>query len=283
MKTKIFAMAIAALALAACNKNNDDFTVDNLKDTPITIASAGVADLTTRAIYEGQLIGSVEENVSISVWVEGSADKYRADNMNWQHPGTSWYSESTVLYEGSDNQTICALSPYREDATIESGVTITADGVTDYLVASESLITSNPVNINMAHAMTKLVLCPTFGSEATGETIATVEVQNMHTKGTLNINTNSWHGCEGSAPFTMTNNQVIVVPMESCQSFPMVITMDSGRIFKATISLAAVGNKLESGTQYEIKLQLGKDIVAPGGITAKSWGTPISGGDLATE
>ena len=50
MKTKIFAMAIAALALAACDKNNDDFTVDNLKDTPITV-SAGVADLATRAGY----------------------------------------------------------------------------------------------------------------------------------------------------------------------------------------------------------------------------------------
>ena len=53
MKTKIFAMAIAALALVACDKNNDDFTVDNLKDTPLTIASAGVAELTTRAITEG--------------------------------------------------------------------------------------------------------------------------------------------------------------------------------------------------------------------------------------
>ena len=35
---KYFAMAIAALALAACDNNNDDFTVDNLKDTPIAIA-----------------------------------------------------------------------------------------------------------------------------------------------------------------------------------------------------------------------------------------------------
>ena len=49
MKTKIFAMAIAALALAACDKNNDDLGIDNTKDTPITILSAGVADLSTRA------------------------------------------------------------------------------------------------------------------------------------------------------------------------------------------------------------------------------------------
>ena len=102
MKTKIFAMAIAALALAACDKNNDDFTVDNLKDTPLTIASAGVAELTTRAITEGQLVGSVDENVSISVWVEGSAEKFNANNVEWVHDGTDWYSNSTVLYEGED-------------------------------------------------------------------------------------------------------------------------------------------------------------------------------------
>ena len=46
---KYFAMAIAALALAACDKNNDDLGIDNTKDTPITILSAGVADLSTRA------------------------------------------------------------------------------------------------------------------------------------------------------------------------------------------------------------------------------------------
>ena len=69
MKTKIFAMAIAALALAACDKNNDDFTVDNLKDTPLTIASAGVAELTTRAIINGQLEGRMEEPIVMSVCI----------------------------------------------------------------------------------------------------------------------------------------------------------------------------------------------------------------------
>ena len=127
MKTKIFAMAIAALALAACDKNNDDFTVDNLKDTPLTIASAGVAELTTRAIIEGQLIGSVDENVSISVWIEGSAEKYNANNVEWVHNGgNDWYSNSTVLYEGENKQKICALYPYREGATEDGEIAINA-------------------------------------------------------------------------------------------------------------------------------------------------------------
>lgn len=280
---KYFAMAAAALALAACDKNNDDFTVDNLKDTPLTIASAGVAELTTRVITEGQLIGSVDENVSISVWVEGSAEKYNANNVEWVNDGSNyWYSNSTVLYEGENKQKICALSPYVNGASAE-GVTITADGVTDYLVASQTSITSNPVNICMSHALAKLVLNPTLGTEVTGDNIATVEVQNMYTQGTLNVEVNNWTNCTGTTAFTMTNNEVLVVPMEGCESLPIVITMDSGRVFSANISLANVDNKLEGGTQYTIKLQIGHDTVTIGDISAASWGTPISGGNLETE
>ena len=279
---KYFAMAAAALALAACDKNNDDFTVDYLKDTPLTIASAGVAELTTRAITEGQLVGAVDENVSISVWVEGSADKYNANNVEWVHDGTNWHSNSTVLYEGENKQKICALSPYVENASA-AGITITADGVTDYLVASQTSITSNPVNICMSHALAKLVLNPTLGTEVTGDNIATVEVQNMYTQGTLNVKLNNWTNCTGTTAFTMTNNEVLVVPMEGCESFPIVITMESGRVFSANISLANVDNKLEGGTQYTIKLQIGQDKVTLGDITAASWGVPVDGGDLETE
>lgn len=280
---KYFAMAIAALALAACDKNNDDFTVDNLKDTPLTIASAGVAELTTRVITEGELIGAADEPVTMSVWVVGSAEKYNANNVEWVHDGgNDWYSNSTVLYEGENKQKICALSPYVDGASAE-GVTITANGVTDYLVASQTLITSNPVNINMSHALAKLVLNPTLGTELTGDNIATVEVQNMYTQGTLNVEENNWTNCTGTTAFTMTNNEVLVVPMEECQSFPIVITMESGRVFSANISLANVDNKLEGGTQYNINLQIGQDKVTLGGITADSWGVPVDGGDLETE
>ncbi len=289
MKQKLFTLAMAVTMLAACS-NNDDVVpeVDNIKDTPITIASADVADLTTRFITEGQLVGSVDENVSISVWVEGSAEKYNANNVEWVHDGTNWYSNSTVLYEGANsNQKICALSPYVENASA-AGVTITADGVTDYLVASQTTITSNPVNICMSHALAKLVLNPTLGTEVTGESIAKVEVQNMYVSGTLNIKENSWSD-QGEATATLSMNkvngnyEVLVVPMESCESFPIVITMESGRVFSANISLANVDNKLEGGTQYTIKLQIGHDTATIGDISAASWGTPVVGGDLETE
>ena len=286
MRTKFLAFAATALMLASCSNDEVLTPQDDLKDTPITIASAGVAELTTRAITEGQLVGSVDENVSISVWVEGSAENYNANNVEWVHIGTDWYSNSTVLYEGENKQKICALSPYVDGASAE-GVTITADGVTDYLVASQTSITSNPVNICMSHALAKLVLNPTLGTEVTGDNIATVEVQNMYTQGTLNVEVNNWTNCTGTTAFTMNkvnaNYEVLVVPMEECESFPIVITMSSGRVFSANISLANVDNKLEGGTQYTITLQVGHDTVTIGDISAASWGTPVDGGNLETE
>lgn len=285
MKKKFLVFAATALMLASCS--TDEVPQDSLKDTPITIASADVDELSTRVVTEGQLVGSVDDNVSISVWVEGSAEKYNANNVEWVHNGTDWDSNSTVLYEGENKQKICALSPYVDGASAE-GVTITADGVTDYLVASQTSITSNPVNICMSHALVKLVLNPTLGTEVTGDNIATVEVQNMYTQGTLNVKENSWSD-QGEATATLSMNkvnenyEVLVVPMEECQSFPIVITMESGRAFSANISLANVDNKLEGGTQYTITLQVGHDTVTIGAISAVSWGTPVDGGDLETK
>ena len=282
MRTKLLAFAATALMLASCSNDEVLTPQEDLKDTPISIASAGVADLSTRAINNGLLEGTSDAEATMSVWVEGSAEKYNANNVEWVHNGTNWYSNSTVLYEGENKQKICALSPYVDGASAE-GVTITADGVTDYLVASQTLITSNPVNICMSHALVKLVLNPTLGTEVTGDNIATVEVQNMYTQGTFNVEINNWTNCTGTTALTMTNNEVLVVPMKECQSFPIVITMSSGRVFSANISLANVDNKLEGGTQYTIKLQIGHDTVTIGDISAASWGTPVDGGDLETE
>lgn len=284
MKTKIFAMAIAALALAACDKNNDDFTVDNLKDTPLTIASAGVAELTTRAITEDdKLIGSKDVPVAMSVWVEGSAEKYNASNVEWVHDGTDWYSNSTVLYAGKNQQKIYALYPYREGATEDGEIAINATEQADYLIATQSLIDENPIHLTMRHAFAKLSLMPTFGTEAGGLEIVSIEVKNMYASGTLNIKENTWtYPGEATATLAMTNHEVLVIPMEECESFPIVITMNDGRVFKATISLAAVENELKFNSQYNISLQIGQDKVFVGDITAAPW-VAENGGNLETE
>ena len=274
--------ALSSFLFISCDQN-DDLVVDNTKDTPIAIASAGVAELTTRAIIEGQLIGRMEEPIVMSVWVEGSGDNYNAKNIKWFNDGGNWYTNNTVLYAGENQQKIYALYPYREGATEDGKIAINATEQADYLIATQNLIDENPIHLTMRHAFAKLSLMPTFGTEAGGLEIVSIEVKNMYASGTLNIKEDTWtYQGEATATLAMTNHEVLVIPMEVCESFPIVITMSDGRVFKATISLAAVDNELKSNSQYKISLQIGQDKVTVGNITAAPW-VAENGGNLETE
>ena len=285
MKTKYFSIIAVALALVACDKNNDDFNIDNTKDTPITIASAGVAELTTRVITDDNKLEGImnEESAHMGVFVTGgSADKYNATNMHWQHDGDHWDCTKTVLFEGaSSQQKIYAYSPFFFDST--GSIAVNASEQKDWLVATATDLTSSVVNLTMTHALTKLVLKPTFGTELTSQTITSVKVEGMYASGTLNVSDNTWSDLpEANTILAMANNELLVIPMESCTSLPITITMDDARVFKTTINLATVGNKLEAGTQYNINLQIGQDKVTLGDITASPWGY-AAGGVLETE
>lgn len=285
MKTKYFSIIAAALALVACDKNNDDFNIDNTKDTPITIASAGVAELTTRVITDDNKLEGImnEESAHMGVFVTGgSADKYNATNMHWQHDGDHWDCTRTVLFEGaSSTQKIYAYSPFFFDST--GSIAVNASEQTDWLVATATDITSSVVNLTMTHALTKLVLKPTFGTELTSQTITSVKVEGMYASGTLNVSDNTWSDLpEANTILAMANNELLVIPMESCTSLPITITMEDARVFKTTINLATVENMLEAGVQYNIALQIGQDKVTLGEITASPWGY-ATGGVLETE
>ena len=284
MRTKFLAFAATALMLASCSNDEVLTPQDDLKDTPLTIASAGVAELTTRVITEeGHLIGRMEEPIVMSVWVEGSGDNYNAKNIKWFNDGGNWYTNNTVLYAGENQQKIYALYPYCEGATEDGKIAINATEQADYLIAKQNLIDENPIHLTMRHAFAKLSLMPTFGTEAGGLEIVSIEVKNMYASGTLNIKEDTWtYQGEATATLAMTNHEVLVIPMEVCESFPIVITMNDGRVFKATISLAAVGNELKSNSQYKISLQIGQDKVTVGNITAAPW-VAENGGNLETE
>ncbi len=283
---KYFTIAAAALALVACDKNNDDFNIDDTKDTPITIASAGVAELTTRVITDDNKLEGITDGefVNMGVFVSGgSADKYNATNMHWQHDGDHWDCTRTVLFEGaSSQQKIYAYSPFFFDST--GSIAVNASEQEDWLVATADDLTSSVVELTMTHALTKLVLKPTFGTELTSQTITSVKVEGMYASGTLNVFDNTWSDLpEANTILAMANNELLVIPMESCTSLPITITMEDARVFKTTINLATVENMLEAGVQYNIRLQIGQDKVTLGEITASSWGSPVDSGQLETE
>ena len=237
----------------------------------------------SRAIENGKLVGAADAPAEIGIFItDGSADKYNATNVKWTHDGTSWTADSSILFEGADsNQKISAYYPYAENVTAGS-VTVTASEQTDWLVAPATDLTSSNVNLNMTHALTKLVINPsTFGSEVDNTSIAKIEVGGMYASGDLNIADNSWSNLSSpNATLEMKNNELLVIPMASCTSFDVVITMEDNRVFTTTVTCP--DGKLEAGTQYNIKLKIGQDVVVLGGITATPWGAPVDGGKLET-
>lgn len=278
MKTyRHIALAALALSFAACSQVDDFTPQGDLKDTPITIASAGVAELTTRA--GSVLVGTEENPATMSVFVSGgTTDRYDATNVKWTNEGSYWNGVSAMLFEGvGSQQQIYALSPYVEGAT-DGPVTITADGRTDYLVATQTSLTSSVVSLTMTHALAKLVLIPTFGTEVTDQTITSVKVGGMYASGTLDIAGNTWDAGEETTELTMTDKELLVIPMEACSGFPITITMADGRMFKTTVSLNGVENKLAAGTQYNIKLQIGQDKVTIEQVSTSDFGSPFGDG-----
>lgn len=278
VKLSVFTFPLSVLI--SCSQQEIE-PAGSMKDAPLAIASAGVAELTTRVITDDKKLEGITDGefVDMGVFVTGgSADKYNATNMHWHHNGDHWDCTKTVLFEGaSSQQKIYAYYPY-VDATTGS-VTVTASEQTDWLVATATDLTSSVVNLTMTHALTKLVLKPTFGTELTSQTITSVKVEGMYASGTLNVSDNSWSDLpEANTILAMANNELLVIPMESCTSLPITITMEDARVFKTTINLATVDNKLEAGVQYNIKLRIGKDKVTIEQISTSDFDSPFGDG-----
>ena len=236
----------------------------------------------SRAIENGKLVGAADASVDIGIFVtNGSADKYNATNVKWTNNGSGWTGANRILYEGvRSNQKISAYYPYVEGST--GSVTVTASEQKDWLVATATDLTSSVVELNMTHALTKLVINPsTFGSEVDNTSIAKIEVGGMYASGDLKISDNSWSNLSSAnATLEMKNNELLVIPMASCTSFDVVITMEDNRVFTTTVTCP--NGRLEAGTQYNISLQVGQDKVTIGSITASPWGY-AAGGVLETE
>ena len=280
---KITALVLAAvLALTCVFWNPTEAHALELQSANIqTFANA-------RAITDSQLVGTAENPVKIGVFITGATNsRYDYDNVDFTHNGTSW-SGGGMLYEGSGStQMISAYYPYKEDVS-DNGFTVYASDQIDYMCATPTKLTSAAVTLTMKHVMAKIVLAPTLGTEVnSNDAIANIEVGGMYASGMWTVSTNTWSGETGSITLEMTDDdsdgtyEVLVIPMDNCAYFPVTVTMESGRVFKTTVSLGD-GGALASGTQYTISLQVGQDVVALDEITAASWSS-VSGGSLGTE
>lgn len=316
MKKRLLPLAALALAFVACEQN-DDLVVDNTKDTPITILSAGVADLSTRA---GTPAGTLTSG-SLSFFFNndsGDNGRYVADCEKWTYKNGKWqfdetgYDNQQLLWKGAGNAIPwIATYPYRGDEY--NHITGDHGGMDEKVPADQTdetkwtendvlwatgTATSSSIEIEFKHLYTKFSVNLTYGTEVDATpTIESVTVGGTYIVRDFNYASQTWGITRSDITdiksLALETPNYIDANDESKGTYnasfealilpqtaapKLTIEMSDGRVFATTLT----EQEFKSGYQYNIKLKVGQDKVELGGITAAEWGEPVDGGLLET-
>lgn len=292
MKTKYLAFAAAAFMLASCSNDEDFVPQDNLKDTPITV-TAGVAELTTRAGYEGASV--LPETFYLGIDQVGEKYDYPNMLMTKATDANTYTPESPLLWAGGTDNVSVTAATFSLVGAQSLGVQAdqsTADEVknSDHLLMATTEVTpsANGISVNFSHLMAKVILTITLGDEFNQ---AENPISNVTFKGTVASNNytvgTGWATiaedaattdiiplCNAyTAPATDTPNataeyEVILVPQTVAADGFTVTFNVSDRVFKWTSADAVT---LEGGNKYSLALTAGKDIVSSATFSASAW------------
>lgn len=293
-------LAVLTLGMVACTQEDDFAPQGNQKDTPLAIASAGVASLTTRATIdsENNLVGG-----SIGVFVTSSSGgRYEGSNIKWTYNnGWDLDAASVVLYENDDTkQQIGAYYPYTSELTegvrpIELPEQFGSDYEDyDYLYADYAALNSNPVTIEMNHLLSKVtVSISDMGSDLDSDAVQSISLFNVPRAAFWTVPTSTLNGFDTANQTTIlyandanndqtVDNYVGYALPNAAATLGIRVTMNSGRSFAAQ---ASISDGLAGGNHYLISMKLGKDGITVGNITIADWDIPennVSGSE-ATE
>ena len=293
------ALAVLTIGLAACTQEDDFTPQGNQKDAPLDIASAGVANLTTRATIDSD-DNLVEGSMGVFV-TSTSGGRYEGSNIKWTYNnGWNLDAATVVLYENDDTkQQIGAYYPYTAELTDEGKFAIELPEVFgsdyedyDYLYADYAALGSNPVIIGMNHLLSKVtVSISTMGTEISSDAVQSISLFNVPRTTSWEVPTSTLTDLgianETTTLYANDTNDDEVVDHYVGYALPNAattlgirVTMDSGRSFAAQ---APITGGLASGNHYLISMKLGKDAVTVGNITIGDWGTPennVSGSEV---
>lgn len=292
--------AIAMLAAGCSNSDTDDAVKSDMSGKSIAF-TAGVNTLTTRA---GHAAGSLNEGeFGLFLTTEGTNGdaQYNATNMKVTGDAGIWTPATMLLWKNNTAKvSYTAYLPYTDqlendkDYTINLSTTQTAETMLneDLLYASATDITAadNPggIAVKFSHKLAKLKVVLTKGSEVdanmevTGVKVAKCLIKgSMDVKtGTLTLGTSASIGdyanvnlcgtkTEGSA-FTDTWEALIMPTIWDGNEFMVTVTVGSGddrRVFQYQGSSWMA----YSGNEYTLPLQIGRDKVIAGEISASEW------------
>ena len=298
---KYIALVALAFGFAACSQEDDFIPQGNQKDAPLVIASAGVANLTTRATIDS------DDNLvegSMGVFVTSTSDgRYEGSNIKWTY-NNGWNLDvaTVVLYENDGTkQQIGAYYPHTSALTDEGKFAIELPEVFgsdyedyDYLYADYAALSNNPATIAMNHLLSKVtVSISSVGTDLNDDAVQSVALFNVPRTASWEVPTSTLTDLgtanETTTLYTNDTNDDEVVDHYVGYALPHAATtlairvaMDSGRSF---VAQAPIADGLAGGNHYVISMKLGKDGITVGNITIADWDIPennVSGSE-ATE
>ncbi|MCE8780841.1 fimbrillin family protein [Bacteroides thetaiotaomicron] len=288
---KIATFSFLCLGMIACSQE-DDFTLDTGKDTPITIASASVGDVVvTRGmgytVDENDIMTEAESAITLYVSSE-KGDKYTADKIKFKLGENGWTPDdagATVYYEGSgSSQKFAALyclagidatldNPWESISNFPS--TLTTDeqlARMDYLICNGD-VTDATLDIAFKHIYAKLSFNVTYGSELEVKEIKTLTVTGLPDAVKQNIFTGEYdyEGVEftGETKFESADylhGLMLPYTSEKGVNYGIRVETTGNRVFTTTFQPCRkdgddniINYGFEAGYHYTVNLKVGLD------------------------
>ena len=273
---KIFTLAMAVIALAACN--NETEVLEN-SSKYITI-DATVTSESRAAAKDAFASGDA---ISVYAWTGDATlpTTYVVNNSTNTYDGTKWTASPQMLWkDGTSAHHFLGIYPARE--ITDTDYSLADDG--DLLVAITLGVTpsSSPVSLAFDHLMAKLRVNLNFRNQWT--TTPTVTSVSAIGKVAANIDylakTVTATGDDAANTLTaVTDNtayEALMVP-QTCQKVSIVI---DGKTYTYNGSIT-----LESGKVATLNLNVGRDKITLEGISVNSWtdGETVNGGEAQEE
>lgn len=273
MNTKHLFCAMAAFIWASCSDHEGAVPQDNLKGTPITVTAA-VAELATRAGYGNEsLPATFYLNVDNPAddkydyasmmkyedgkWVSYTADGAEKRTMIWDDAKTA-VTATAATYPLTDAPTLTVRSDQSTEDAIKAS---------DYLYMTskevDPKVTDGKLPVTLAHIMSKVKLTITLTSEFINDTNPISDVTIADIK--------PW---EDTYARPDARYEVILAP-QTVAAGKFAVTFNIGeRTFKWTSPDAVT---LESGSEYTLTLNVGRDKINEVSFSASAWGNGNDG------
>ena len=261
---------------------------------------------------DGSSTSSALTSGSFSLFFNCGTDddsKFVADCEKWTYTDGKWQFDKTgtdteqLLWKGGNAEIKwIATYPYHHDKY--NYITNDAGGMDEKVPADQTdetkwtefdilwatgTATSSSIEIEFKHLYTKFSVNLTYGTEVDAtQTIESVTVGGTCIVRNFNYASQTWGitlsditDINALGLDTATNGydatyEALIIPQTAAPK--ITIEMSDGRIFATTLT----EQEFVSGTQYNIKLKVGQEVVVLDNITATPWGAPVDGGKLET-